>query len=127
METITDDQALEQYMHEPDQSQSQVEVKSPWDHSQDMEEPDLRVDLRESPKIVTTIGYERINRPPADVSTPAGGITPQALKFQVTHNDADGKDPRLLVSILTIIIKLRMVDSFAAVWQKKNISNKPLM
>ena len=95
METITDDQALEQYMHEPDQSQSQVEVKSPWDHSQDMEEPDLRVDLRESPKIVTTIGYERINRPPADVSTPAGGIKPQLLKFQVTHNDAEGKDPRL--------------------------------
>ena len=95
METITDDQALDQYMHEPNQSQPQDEVKSPWDHSPDMEEPDLRVDLRDNPRIVSTIGYERINRPPADASTPAGGISLQALKFQVTHNDADGNDPRL--------------------------------
>ena len=95
METITDDQALDQYMHEPNQSQPQDEVKTPWDHSLDMEEPDLRVDLRDNPRIVTTIGYERINRPPADASIPAGGIKPQLLKFQVTHNDVEGKDPRL--------------------------------
>ena len=90
METITDDQAHDQYMQEPDQSQ--VIAQSPL----------LMGDFIGNPKVpderaVSTIGYERVNRPPADVSTPAmcGGITSQALKFQVAHNDPDGKDSRL--------------------------------
>ena len=88
METITDDQAHDQYMQEPDQSQ--VIAQSPL----------LMGDFIGNPKVpderaVSTIGYERLNRPPADVSTPAGGITSQALKFQVAHNDPDGKDSRL--------------------------------
>ena len=82
MDTITDDQAYDQYMHEPDQSQD-IAQSLLWKP----EVPDTRA--------VSTIGYERLNRPPADVSTPAGGITSQALKFQVAHNDPDGKDSRL--------------------------------